>query len=92
MKNIGEMCAVMLHFNDGGRVECKYLNREWAMTTDPKWDWAACDYRIAKEKRTVKFEAWVDTSGGLHLYEEGKLSHKQWKRVPSLDLTGEVEE
>ena len=101
MKTIQEMMDVMLHFAMGGKVEVIGCtpNEEWVPTQNPTWAWDANDYRIAKpEPKVVKFEAWLckqQMNGYTLEYftpESIKWQAREWTRVPSLDLTGEIEQ
>lgn len=94
MKTVEEMIAVMQHFANSGKVEAKPIgNYEWGEANHPVWDWDDFDYRIVKpEPKQVKLEAWIDHNMELRYRTPCNAISHHWKRVPNLDLVGEVEE
>jgi len=88
---------VMLHYVDGGAVEC-WEAGEWVPITSPDWNWVGTDYRIniKKTSKKIKLEAWIDHSGQLGWHTADSILNEyiddRWRRVPSEDKWVEVEE
>ncbi len=83
---------VMQAYCEGKQIEYRFNGYLWKQSiVQPSWDWNSTDYRIAKQKKTVKLNAWFD---GIDLFWRSSdiSGDSSWKRVPSEDKTIEVEE
>jgi len=53
---ITEMCAVMLAYENGAKIEIREIEPEphseyvWRKIEKPLWNWASCEYRVAEKK------------------------------------------
>ena len=57
-----EMIEVMQHFDNGGKVESRYISDEksrWNLISTPTWDWFDYEYRIKEQKPKVTIEKWL---------------------------------
>ena len=94
MKTTREKIEVMDWFDNGGEVQCIFLeNRRdiWEYTANPSWDWVKFDYRIKPaEKKKVKLykyayrgTVFTDECKGFHKNEKDCRS---WNKRISHDL------
>ena len=50
MKTTKEMIEIMKAYDEGKKIEYKYLDTEkWFVTGNPSWSWSVFDYRIKPE-------------------------------------------
>lgn len=80
-----EQIAIMQAFADGKDIEYRLDNEDhpWAPLADPKWNWAAYDYQIAQEPRTI----WVNETAdgvlaGIFTHEATALENQLRMGVP----------
>jgi hypothetical protein len=90
-----EMIEVLEAFERGEQIEQAFKSNfefEWN-PFDGDFDPMEYTYRIAKPApKKVKFLAWETVGGELVRFNDACPGGDDWKRVPSLDLEGEVEE
>ena len=59
MKTTKEIIEVMSAFEDGKKIECKYIHDDnWFNCSEPKWNWDIYDYRVKEES---KYRPYKDT-------------------------------
>jgi hypothetical protein len=77
---------------EGKRVEGLESSGKWVEWRGEGWN-KNIEYRIAPEpKKKVKLLAWFDGMSLIYRAEACSLKAAGWKRMPNLDLEGEVEE
>ena len=74
MKTTKEMIEVMKAYDEGKKIEYKYLDTEkWFVTGNPSWSWSVFDYRIKPEQTTrpmtlEEIIEWRKDSNGVVLW------------------------
>jgi hypothetical protein len=94
MTTTAEKIAVMQAYMDGKPIEYRLALREkWNIATDPGWNWANTEYRIAKTSPTkIRMLAYL-IGAALNWYDEQYTNVPiYWKRIPSEDKIIEVKE
>lgn len=87
MKTLAEMIAVMQAAEQGKAIESAYLaSPDWKIATDPCWNWAAYNYRVALEPKRVPLEA-KDIKPGMVFRRPG-LQPDFWYAALTRNLTG----
>jgi hypothetical protein len=71
MTDITEMCAVMLAYENGAKIEWAWRwpseGRRWCITANPLWDWNERVYRVTEFLDQGCDHDWQASEGGVYL-------------------------